>query len=45
MFETCSVDNFTKWTYEIAVGKNWMMKVWKIDTEDMDNELACDSND
>ena len=22
-----------------------MMKLWKIDTEDMENELACDSND
>ena len=22
-----------------------MMKLWKTDTEDMENELACDSND
>ena len=45
MFETCSVDNFTKWTHKIAVGKSLVMKLQKIDTEDMENELACDSND
>ena len=27
MFQTCSVDNFTKWTPKI-----WMIKLWKIDT-------------
>ena len=45
MLEMCSVDNFTKWTHEIVVGKSWMMKLRKIDTENMENELACDSND
>ena len=41
----CSVDNFLKLTHKIVVGKIWMMKLWKIDAEDMENELACDSND
>ena len=45
MFETCSADNITKWIYKIVVGKNLVMKLWKIDKEDMENELACDSND
>ena len=45
MFEMCSVYNFTKWTHKIVVGKSSVMKLWKIDTEDMENELACDSND
>ena len=41
----CSVYNFMKWTHKIVVGKSLMMKLWKIDTEDMENELACGSND
>ena len=45
MFEMCSVYNFTKWTHEIVVGKSSMMKLRKIDTDEMENELACDSND
>ena len=45
MFETFSVDNFTKRTHKTVVGKSWMMKLQKMDTEDMENELACDSND
>ena len=45
MFEGCSVDNFTKWTHKIVVGESWMMKLWNMDMEDMENELACDSND
>ena len=45
MFEVCSVDNFTKSTHKIVVVKSWMMKLQKIDTEDLENELACDSND
>ena len=44
MFETCFVDNFTQWTHKIVVGKGWIMKLQKIDTEDMENELACDSS-
>ena len=34
-----------KWIHKIVVGKSWMIKLRKIDTEDMENELACDSND
>ena len=45
MFKTCFVDNFTKWSQKIVVGKSWMMKLREIDTEEMENELACDSND
>ena len=45
MFEGCSVDKFTKWTHKIVVGESWMMKLWNMDMEDMENELACDSND
>ena len=45
MLEMCSVYNFTKWTHKIVVGKSSVMKLWKIDTEDMENELACDSDD
>ena len=45
MFEVCSVYNITKWTHKIAVGKSLMMKLRKIDTEDMENELAYDRND
>ena len=45
MFETCSVDSFTKWTDKIVVGKTLEMKLWKIDKEDMENELAYDSHD
>ena len=45
MFETCFVNDFTKLTHKIVVGKNWMMKLRKIDTEDMENELAYDRND
>ena len=45
MLEMCSFDNFLKLTHKIVVGKIWMMKLWKIDAEDMENELACDSND
>ena len=45
VFETCSAENFTKWTHKIVVGKYWIIKLRKIDTEDMDNELACGSND
>ena len=40
IFETCSVDSFTKWTHKTVVGKSWMVKLLKIDTEDQ-NELAC----
>ena len=43
--EMCSVYNFTKWTHKTVVGKSRMMKLRKIDTEDMENELTCDSND
>ena len=45
MFEMCSVYNFMKWTHKIVVRKSSMMKLWKIDTEDMENELAYGSND
>ena len=45
MFEMCSVDNFTIQTHKIVAGKSWVMKLRKIDTEDMENELARDSND
>ena len=45
MFETCSVNDFTKLTHKIVVGKNWMMKLRKIDTEDMEEELTYDRND
>ena len=45
MFEMCSADSFTKGTHNIVVGKSWMMKFRKIDTEDTENELPCDSND
>ena len=45
MFEMCSVYNFTKWTHKIVGENGSMMKLRKIDTEDMVNELACDSND
>ena len=41
----CSVDNFTKWTHKIVVGKGLVMKLHKIDTGDMENELACGSDD
>ena len=45
MFETCFVNDFTKLTHKTVVGKNWMMKLRKIDTEDTENELAYDRND
>ena len=45
MFEMSSVYDFTKWTHKVVAGKSWMMKLWKIDTEDMENEMACDSNE
>ena len=45
MFETCSVNDFTKLTHKIVVGKNWMMKLRKIDTDDMEEELTYDRND
>ena len=45
MFEVCSVYNITKWTHKIVVEKSLMMKLRKIDTEDMENELAYESND
>ena len=45
MFEMCSVYNFTKWNHKIVVEKSWMIKLQKIDTEDMVNEMACDGND
>ena len=38
MFETCSVDNFTKEAYKIVFGKNLLMKLLIDDTEDMENE-------
>ena len=38
MFETCSINNFTKGTQKIVVGKSWMMKLRKIDTEDAEND-------
>ena len=44
MSETCSVDNFMKWTHKIVVGKSLVKKLRKIDTKDIENELACDSN-
>ena len=37
----CSVYNFMK----TVPGKSSMMKSWKIDTGDMENELTCGSND
>ena len=37
----CSVYNFMK----TVPGKSSMMKFWKIDTGDMENELTCGSND
>ena len=45
MFEICFVNDFTKLTHKIVVGKNCMIKLRKIDTEDMENELAYDRND
>ena len=45
MFEVCSVYKITKWTHKIAVEKSLMMKLRKIDTEDIENELAYESND
>ena len=45
MFEMCSVDNFMKWTHKIVVEKSWINKLRKSDKEDMENELACGSND
>ena len=45
MFEMCSVYNFTKWTHKISGEKSSQMKLRKIDTQDTENELACDSND
>ena len=33
------------WTQKIVIEKNCVMKLRKIDTKDMENELACDSND
>ena len=36
-----SVYNFMK----TVPGKSSMMKFWKIDTGDMENELTCGSND
>ena len=45
MFEAYSVENFTKRAHKIVVRKSWIKKLQKIDTEDIENELACDSND
>ena len=43
--EMSSIYNFTKCTHKIVVGKSRMMKLRKIETEDMENELACDRNE
>ena len=43
--EMCSVDIVMKWTHKIVVEKSWMIKLRKIDKEDMENELAFGSND
>ena len=45
MFQMCSVDNFMKWTHKIIIEKSWLIKLRKIDKEDMENEMACDSSD
>ena len=45
MVKMYSVNNFTKSTHKVVVTRSWMMKLWTIDTEEMENELACGSND